>query len=99
MRPSGNPLLLEAFGLSLKERRVELNLTQEDVAGAAEIDRPYITLMEAARKQPTISVFWKLAAALQLEPSALAQRIEVRYSALETLKAAGSRTSNIKSRR
>jgi len=94
MRPSGNPLLLEAFGLSLKERRIELSLTQEDVAGVAEIDRPYITLMEAARKQPSISVFWRLAAALQLEPAAFAQRIEKRYVALQALKQAVGPTND-----
>lgn len=82
MRPSGNALLLEALGLTLKERRLELGLTQEDVAGEAEIDRPYITLIEAARKQPTVSVFWKLAHALQLRPGELATLVDKRYLSL-----------------
>ena len=85
MRPSGNALLLEALGLTLKERRQELGLTQEDVAGEAEIDRPYITLIEAARKQPTVSVFWKLAHALQLRPGELATRVDKRYVGLTKL--------------
>ncbi|MET3465078.1 helix-turn-helix domain-containing protein [Variovorax atrisoli] len=79
MRPSRNALLLQALGTALKERRNELGLTQEDVAGAAEIDRPFITMIESAKKQPTISVFWKLATALQLSPSDLADRIDQRY--------------------
>jgi transcriptional regulator with XRE-family HTH domain len=79
MRPSRNALLLEALGLVLKERRLELGLTQEDVAGEAEIDRPFVTLIEGARKQPTVSVFWKLAGALQLGPGELASRVDERY--------------------
>lgn len=85
MRPSRNILLLEALGLVLKERRHELGMTQEDVAGEAEIDRPFVTLIEAARKQPTVSVFWKLATALQLGPGELASRVDQRYLKLVRL--------------
>lgn len=80
MRPSRNALLLQALGTALKERRNELGLTQEDVAGAAEIDRPFITMIESAKKQPTVSVFWKLATALQLSPSDFADRVDRRYT-------------------
>ena len=83
MRPSRNTLLLEALGAALKERRGELGLTQEDVAGAAELDRPYITLIEASRKQPTVSVLWRLAAAVQLSAEDLVARVDERYQALE----------------
>jgi transcriptional regulator with XRE-family HTH domain len=76
MRPSTNPILLQALGAALKERRNELGLSQEDVAGAAGIDRPYVTLIEAARKQPTISVLWRLAVAIDLTPQDFAGRIE-----------------------
>lgn len=79
MRPSRNALLLQALGTTLKERRGELELTQEDVAGAAEIDRPFITLIESAAKQPTISVLWKLAAAVDLTPSEFVARVDKRY--------------------
>ena len=76
MRRSTNPILLQALGAALKERRNELGLTQEDVAGAAGIDRPYVTLIESARKQPTISVLWRLAVAIDLTPPEFAARIE-----------------------
>lgn len=79
MRPSRNALLLQALGATLKERRAELKLTQEDVAGAAEIDRPYVTLIESASKQPTVSVLWKLAAAVKLTPAELVARVDRRY--------------------
>lgn len=83
MRPSRNALLLQALGTTLKERRSELGLTQEDVAGAADIDRPFVTLIESARKQPTISVLWRLAIAMQLTPSDLVARVDARYQLLK----------------
>jgi len=64
MRPSRNPELIAALGLEVKARRTELELTQEEVAGRMDIDRPYITLIEVGRKQPTISVLYALSAAL-----------------------------------
>jgi len=76
MRPSTNPILLQALGAALKERRIELKLTQEDVASAAGLDRPFVTLIESARKQPTISVLWRLSVALDLTPADFAGRIE-----------------------
>jgi transcriptional regulator with XRE-family HTH domain len=82
MRPSRNALLVQALGIALKERRNELGLTQEDVAGEAEIDRPFVTLIESARKQPTISVLWKLATAVQLTPAEFVMRIDQRYAQL-----------------
>ena len=79
MRPSRNALLLQALGTTLTERRGELQLTQEDVAGVAEIDRPFITLIESAVKQPTISVLWRLAAAVDLTPAEFIARVDERY--------------------
>ena len=76
MRPSTNPILLQALGAALKERRKELRLTQEDVASGAGVDRPFVTLIESARKQPTISVLWRLSVALDLSPADFAARIE-----------------------
>ncbi len=83
MRPSGNQLLLQALAISLKARRAELGLSQEDLAGRAELDRPFISLLEVARKQPTLSVMHRLAIALDLSLSEFTELIELRYSAIE----------------
>jgi len=80
MRPSRNPLLIAALGVEIKARRTELNLTQEDVAGRMDsIDRPFISLIEVGRKQPTISVLHALADALELRFEELAARVDARY--------------------
>lgn len=76
MRPSRDPDLISAFAAAIKARRLELGLTQEDLAGRIEIDRPFITLMESATKQPSISVLWRLASGLDLTVSELAASVD-----------------------
>ena len=80
MRPSRNPELIAALGIEVKARRTELEMTQEDLAGRMGIDRPFISLIEVGRKQPTISVLYALAAALELRLEEFAARIDARYS-------------------
>lgn len=79
MRPSKNVKLIQALAVEVKLRRQQLRLTQEDLAGRCEIDRPYISLIEVARKQPTLSVLLRLADGLELSLSALMGRVQRRY--------------------
>jgi transcriptional regulator with XRE-family HTH domain len=78
-RLSRNQTLIEALAVELKSRRLELGWSQEDLAGASELDRPYISVMEVGKKQPTLSVLFKLAEALELTFEELAGRVERRY--------------------
>jgi transcriptional regulator with XRE-family HTH domain len=80
MRPSRNQKLIEALALEIKARRQELALTQEDLAGRCDLDRPFISLIEVGKKQPTISVLYRLASALELSFAEFARRVESRYS-------------------
>jgi len=79
MRPSRNQKLIEALAIEIKARRQDLGLTQEDLAGRCELDRPFISLIEVGRKQPTISVLFRLAMALDLTFAELAGRVEDRF--------------------
>lgn len=79
MRPSRNQPLVVVLGIEVKSRRLELGLTQEDLAGRAQLDRAYITSIEVGKKQPTISVLYTLAAALELTFASFAQRIDDRF--------------------
>jgi transcriptional regulator with XRE-family HTH domain len=79
MRPSKNVELMQAMAVEIKVRREELALTQEDLAGRAQLDRPYISLMEVARKQPTLSVLYKIAAGLDFTLADFVERVELRY--------------------
>ena len=58
-------------------------------------DDPSVTdemWIEAARKQPTISVLWKLAAAIELTPAEFAERIERTHRALQRATSKGPRS-------
>ena len=79
MRPSRNQALIEALAVEVKARRYELKLTQEDLAGRCEIDRPFISLIEVGKKQPTISVLYRIGAALDLSFEEFSRRIDRRY--------------------
>lgn len=92
MRPSRNDLLIRAFSAAIKSRRLEMELTQEDLAGRIEIDRPYITALEAGTKQPTISVLWRIARGLDLTVSELAVLVDKRLAALPSAKRAPAAT-------
>jgi len=82
MRPSRNQSLIEALALEVKVRRRELDLTQEDLAARCELDRPFISLIEVGKKQPTISVLYRIAVALELTFAEFCERVDVRYGKL-----------------
>lgn len=91
MRASGNPVLVEAFATELLARRQELRWSQEDVALRSNIDRAYISRLEAGKKTPSLSVLYAIAAGLDLSFAELAGRVDDRYRMLQRKKgAAGS---------
>lgn len=59
-------MLLEKIGLKIAARRKELNLTQEDLAYSADIDRTYIGYVENGKQNITVAMLNKFAKALQL---------------------------------
>jgi len=79
MRPSKNQLLINALATEIKLRRRELGMSQEDLAGHCQLDRPYISLIEVGRKQPTLSVLLRLADGLQYSLSDFMALVQQRY--------------------
>lgn len=65
-----------AFGKTLRIRRKEAKLTQEQLALEAEVQRNYVSLIERGINQPTITIIFKLAKALQCKPSDLVRDVE-----------------------
>ncbi|MDZ5602303.1 helix-turn-helix transcriptional regulator [Pseudomonas sp. RP23018S] len=65
-----------AFGKVLRERRKYAKLSQEQLALEAGIQRNYVSLIERGINQPTITTIFKLAAALQCQPSVLIANVE-----------------------
>jgi transcriptional regulator with XRE-family HTH domain len=64
------------FGQVLREQRISRQLSQEDLALAADVDRTFVSQMERGIRQPTITTLMKLAGALGIQPSTLVVRME-----------------------
>ena len=58
--------------------RTEKGLSQEVLSGLAGIARSHLSMIETGTKQANFETLWKLAAALDLRPSQLAEKIEER---------------------
>ncbi len=64
------------FGQVLREQRISRQLSQEELALAADVDRTFVSQMERGIRQPTITTLMKLAGALGIQPSTLIIRME-----------------------
>jgi transcriptional regulator with XRE-family HTH domain len=64
------------FGQVLREQRQSRQLSQEELALAADVDRTFVSQMERGIRQPTITTLMKLAGALNIQPSTLIVRME-----------------------
>lgn len=95
MKPSTNPRLLEALAAEIKARRLELHISQEDLASRCELDRPYLSLIEVGRKQPSLSVLWKIAAGLEWRLSDLTSRLERRYEREERVRRRSAKPATV----
>ncbi|WP_405143260.1 helix-turn-helix transcriptional regulator [Paenibacillus sp. FSL H7-0942] len=59
------------FGEIIRNRRLELNISQENLALKADMDRSYVSEIERGHKNPSLSKILALATALQLKPHEL----------------------------
>jgi len=60
-----------AFGRAVKLRRVEVGLNQEELADKAELARSFVSSVERGVAKASIASVWKLAQALNCNPSDL----------------------------
>lgn len=65
-----------ALGIVLRNLRKKAEFTQENLAFEAGIERNYVSLIELGRNQPTVTVIFKLAKALNIEPNRLIKMTE-----------------------
>ena len=66
----------EAFGKVLRALRAERGLSQEALALEAGVQRNYVSLIERGVNQPTITIIFKLATALEMPPSQVVELVE-----------------------
>jgi transcriptional regulator with XRE-family HTH domain len=67
-----------AFGEVLRELRQERGLSQEGLSFACERHRTYVSLLERGRSSPSLGTLWMLAKALEVRPSEIVRRVELR---------------------
>ena len=58
--------ILEKFGANVRKRRLDLELSQEDLATKAGVHRTYIGMIERAEKNITLQSIEKIATALNI---------------------------------
>ena len=59
------------FAAKLKELRLELGISQEELAERSNLHRTYISLIERAQRNVALENIYKLAKALEVPPSSL----------------------------
>lgn len=65
-----------ALGEELKRAREAADMTQEEVAFAAGIDRPHLSLLENNHKTPTVDMLRRICRALGVPASEILARVE-----------------------
>jgi transcriptional regulator with XRE-family HTH domain len=66
-----NKELCKSFGIRVRDLRRKLNLSQEDLAEAADLHRTYIGMIERGEKNATLTSIDRIAKALNVKISDL----------------------------
>jgi transcriptional regulator with XRE-family HTH domain len=64
---------VQALSEEIKERRMELGISQDDLADRAKLHRTYISLIERKGCNFSMQIFFRIAEALDAEPLELMQ--------------------------
>lgn len=74
-RPQGaktfDPAPALAFGSAVRARRLELGMSQEALAGAAQVERSHMGKVERGEHMPNLVLILRLAPALSMTPGEL----------------------------
>jgi transcriptional regulator with XRE-family HTH domain len=83
-RPKGtktfDPATALTFGETVRKRRFELGLSQEELANAAQIERSHMGKIERGEHLPNLILILRLAKALSIKPGTLVDRAEASIS-------------------
>jgi transcriptional regulator with XRE-family HTH domain len=65
-----------ALSIALQQRRIELGISQDELADKADLHRTYVSLIERKSCNFSIKIYMRLAIALQIDPAELMQQAE-----------------------
>ena len=63
--------VLKLFGAALKEKRMELGISQVELADRSCLDRTYISMLETGKRNPSLINLIRLSASLEITISEL----------------------------
>ena len=66
--------LAQILGVNVREARIRLGISQEELAFRASMKRSYVSDMERGTRNPSIKAIGRIAAALGVEPASLLAR-------------------------
>jgi transcriptional regulator with XRE-family HTH domain len=69
--------LAVAFGKVIRELRLNVGLTQEQLGLEADLRRTFVSLLELGEQQPSLTTLFKIAPALGVTPSEIVRRTEL----------------------
>ncbi|WP_442513961.1 helix-turn-helix domain-containing protein [Pseudomonas promysalinigenes] len=69
--PPSQCQLVNVFAANVRRRRIELGISQEELAERAGVHRTYIGMLERSEKNATLYSIERLAGALEVEPATL----------------------------
>jgi transcriptional regulator with XRE-family HTH domain len=72
----------KVFGEVLRQVRSEKNISQQNLALEADLDRTYISLLERGLRQPSLSTIFSLADAMGIDAVSLVRETRVRLDVI-----------------
>jgi transcriptional regulator with XRE-family HTH domain len=68
--------LEEAFGMVVRRKRAELQISQEELAHRAGLDRTYVSAIERAKYTVSLKTVFAIAKAVKEDPNVLVAEVE-----------------------
>ncbi len=88
-RPHGTPSfsapLAQIFGEMIRERRLGLGISQEELAHQCDLERSYVGRIERGKSQPGLHLIFKLTDALRMDVGRLVRDVRLAFHGLERL--------------
>ncbi len=81
--PSFNAPLAQVFGEMIRERRLKLGISQEELAHQCDVERSYVGRIERGKSQPGLHLIFKLTDALRMDAGRLVRQIRLAVQGLE----------------
>ena len=75
MKKPPDESLLKALAAEIKSLRAALGLSQEELAHRASLNRTFVGKLEVAKTQPSITVLFQLAKALEIDVALFVEKI------------------------